>query len=172
MSVWKKITTFLMAAVMLLTTGTQAFAGSSLEDALNKVNLYVKQDKGAQLLTWKGVIDAKNFAPAVIVYRAEDGKEYPAFCANPNRPGVEDISAKKYDVDADRLDSDPAVWGVITNGYPYKTPQELGVKTDYEAYYATKMAVWAVVHKNYSNLNDWKANGSHNAQVLWYNLCE
>ena len=108
-----------MAAVMLLTTGTQAFAGSSLEDALNKVNLYVKQDKGAQLLTWKGVIDAKNFAPAVIVYRAEDGKEYPAFCANPNRPGVEDISAKKYDVDADRLDSDPAVWGVITNGYPY-----------------------------------------------------
>ncbi len=165
MSVWKKITTFLMAAVMLLTTGTQAFAGSSLEDALNKVNLYVKQDKGAQLLTWKGVIDAKNFAPAVIVYRAEDGKEYPAFCANPNRPGVEDISAKKYDVDADRLDSDPAVWGVITNGYPYKTPQELGVKTDYEAYYATKMAVWAVVHKNYSNLNDWKANGSHNAHV-------
>ncbi len=165
MSVWKKITSIMMAVCMLFSTGVQAFAGTSLETALNKVNLYVKQEKGAQLLTWKGVIDAENFAPAVIVYRAEDGKEYPAFCANPNRPGVENIAAKNYDVDVDKLDTDPAVWGVITNGYPYKSPAEMGVKTDYEAYYATKMAVWAVVHDNYSNLNDWKANGSQNAHV-------
>lgn len=27
------------------------------------------------------------------------------------------------------------------------------------------MAVWATVHANYSNLNDWKANGSHNQPV-------
>ncbi len=165
MSAWKKFTAFLMSAFLILTTGVQAFAGTSMEDALNKVNLYVKQDKGAQLLTWKGIIDSNNFAPAVIVYKAEDGKEYPAFCANPNRPGVEDLAGKSYDVDVDQLDTDPAVWGVITNGYPYKTPQELGVNTEYEAYYATKMAVWAVVHANYSNLNDWKANGSQNAHV-------
>lgn len=165
MSAWKKFTAFLMSVFLLLTTGVQAFAGTSMEDALNKVNLYVKQDKGAQLLTWKGIIDSNNFAPAVIVYKAEDGKEYPAFCANPNRPGVEDLAGKSYDVDVDQLDTDPAVWGVITNGYPYKTPQELGVNTEYEAYYATKMAVWAVVHANYSNLNDWKANGSQNAHV-------
>ena len=165
MSAWKKFTAFLMSAFLLLTTGVQAFAGTSMEDALNKVNLYVKQDKGAQLLTWKGIIDSNNFAPAIIVYQAEDGKEYPAFCANPNRPGVEDLAGKSYDVDVDQLDTDPAVWGVITNGYPYKTPQEMGVNTEYEAYYATKMAVWAVVHDNYSNLDDWKANGSQNAHV-------
>ena len=165
MSAWKKFTAFLMSAFLLLTTGVQAFAGTSMEDALNKVNLYVKQDKGAQLLTWKGIIDSNNFAPAVIVYQAEDGKEYPAFCANPNRPGVEDLAGKSYDVDVDQLDTDPAVWGVITNGYPYKTPQEMGVNTEHEAYYATKMAVWAVVHDNYSNLDDWKANGSQNAHV-------
>lgn len=165
MSAWKKFTAFLMSAFLLLTTGVQAFAGTSMEDALNKVNLYVKQDKGAQLLTWKGIIDSNNFAPAVIVYQAEDGKEYPAFCANPNRPGVEDLAGKSYDVDVDQLDTDPAVWGVITNGYPYKTPQEMGVNTEYEAYYATKMAVWAVVHDSYSNLDDWKANGSQNAHV-------
>ena len=165
MSAWKKFTAFLMSVFLLLTTGVQAFAGTSMEDALNKVNLYVKQDKGAQLLTWKGIIDSNNFAPAVIVYQAEDGKEYPAFCANPNRPGVEDLAGKSYDVDVDQLDTDPAVWGVITNGYPYKTPQEMGVNTEYEAYYATKMAVWAVVHDNYSNLDDWKANGSQNAHV-------
>ena len=165
MRLTKKIISMFMVLLMILPTCIQAFAGTSLDDALNKVNLYVKQDKGAQLLTWKGMIDSNNFAPAVIVYKAEDGKEYPAYCANPNRPGVEDLSAKTYDVDVDQLDTDPAVWGVITNGYPYKTPQELGVNTEYEAYYATKMAVWAVVHDNYSNLDDWKANGEQNAHV-------
>ena len=165
MSAWRKITSTLLAAIMLLSTGVQAFAGTSLDDALNKVNLYTKGSQGAQLLTWKGVVDPHNFAAAIIVYRAEDGKEYPAYCANPNRPGVENLAGKSYDVDADQKDTDPAVWGVITNGYPYKTPQELGVDTEYQAYYATKMAVWAVVHDNYSNLNDWKANGSQNAKV-------
>ena len=165
MRLTKKIISMFMVLLMILPTCIQAFAGTSLDDALNKVNLYVKQDKGAQLLTWKGMIDSNNFAPAVIVYKAEDGKEYPAYCANPNRPGVEDLSAKTYDVDVDQLDTDPAVWGVITNGYPYRTPQELGVNTEYEAYYATKMAVWAVVHDNYSNLDDWQANGEQNAHV-------
>ena len=64
---------------------SQAFAGTSLENALNKVNLYTKGSQGAQLLTWKGVVDPHNFAATIIVYRAEDGKEYPAYCGNPNR---------------------------------------------------------------------------------------
>ena len=162
----KRLFSFLLAAMLLLTSGVTVFAGDSLETALNKVNLYIKQDKGPQLLTWKGIIDAENFAPAVIVYRTEDGQELPAYCANPNRPGVEDLAVKTYDVDVDQLDTDPHVWGVITNGYPYKSPQELGVSTDYEAYYATKMAVWATVHDNYSNLSDWQANGEHNEPVL------
>ncbi len=161
----KKIISLFMTFVFLLSSFSEVFAGTSLENALNKVHLYVKEGKGQQLLTWKGVIDADNFAPAIIVYRSEDGNEYPAYCANPNRPGVEDLIAKSYDVDVDKLDTDPHVWGVITNGYPYKSPQELGLSTEYQAYYATKMAVWATVHANYSNLNDWKANGSHNQPV-------
>ena len=84
----KKITALFMAIFMVILSGIAVLAGTSLDTALNKVNLYVKQDAGAQLLTWKGIIDAENFAPAIIVYRAEDGKEYPAYCANPNRPGV------------------------------------------------------------------------------------
>ncbi len=164
-SIIKRLLSLCLAVLFLLSSFVEAFAGTSLENALNKVHLYVKEGKGQQLLTWKGVIDADNFAPAIIVYRSEDGNEYPAYCANPNRPGVEDLIAKSYDVDVDKLDTDPHVWGVITNGYPYKSPQELGLSTEYQAYYATKMAVWATVHANYSNLNDWKANGSHNQPV-------
>lgn len=165
MTIGKKIVSVFLSFLMLFSVCVEAFAGTSMETALNKVNLYVKEESKGQLLTWKGVIDARNFAPDVIVYKAEDGKEYPAFCANPNKGGVENFAAKNYDVDVDGLDKDPHVWGAITNGYPYKTPAELGVKNAYEAYYITKMAVWAIVHDNYSNLNDWKANGSQNAHV-------
>ena len=56
MSRWKKFMSMLMAAVFMLSTGVQAFAGTSLDTALNKVNLYTKGSQGAQLLTWKGVI--------------------------------------------------------------------------------------------------------------------
>lgn len=165
MTIGKKIVSVFLSFLMLFSVCVEAFAGTSMETALNKVNLYVKEESKGQLLTWKGVIDARNFAPDVIVYKAEDGKEYPAFCANPNKGGVENFAAKNYDVDVDQLDTNPHVWGAITNGYPYKTPAELGVKNEYEAYYITKMAVWAIVHDNYSNLNDWKANGSQNAHV-------
>lgn len=165
MTIGKKIVSVFLSFLMLFSVCVEAFAGTSMETALNKVNLYVKEESKGQLLTWKGVIDARNFAPDVIVYKAEDGREYPAFCANPNKGGVENFAAKNYDVDVDRLDKDPHVWGAITNGYPYKTPAELGVKNEYEAYYITKMAVWAIVHDNYSNLNDWKANGSQNNHV-------
>lgn len=165
MTIGKKIISVFLSFLMLFSVCVEAFAGTSMETALNRVNLYVKEESKGQLLTWKGVIDARNFAPDVIVYKAEDGKEYPAFCANPNKGGVENFAAKNYDVDVDRLDKDPHVWGAITNGYPYKTPAELGVKNAYEAYYITKMAVWAIVHDNYSNLNDWKANGSQNNHV-------
>lgn len=165
MTIGKKIVSVFLSFLMLFSVCVEAFAGTSVETALNKVNLYVKEESKGQLLTWKGVIDARNFAPDVIVYKAEDGKEYPAFCANPNKGGVENFAAKNYDVDVDRLDKDPHVWGAITNGYPYKTLAELGVKNEYEAYYITKMAVWAIVHDNYSNLNDWKANGSPNNHV-------
>lgn len=165
MTIGKKIVSVFLSFLMLFSVCVEAFAGTSMETALNKVNLYVKEESKGQLLTWKGVIDARNFAPDVIVYKAEDGREYPAFCANPNKGGVENFAAKNYDVDVDGLDKDPHVWGAITNGYPYKTPAELGVKNAYEAYYITKMAVWAIVHDNYSNLNDWKANGSQNNHV-------
>ena len=165
MTIGKKIVSVFLSFLMLFSVCVEAFAGTSMETALNKVNLYVKEESKGQLLTWKGVIDARNFAPDVIVYKAEDGKEYHAFCANPNKGGVENFAAKNYDVDVDQLDTNPHVRGAITNGYPYKTPAELGVKNEYEAYYITKMAVWAIVHDNYSNLNDWKANGSQNNHV-------
>ena len=78
MTIGKKIISVFLSFLMLFSVCVEAFAGTSMETALNKVNLYVKEESKGQLLTWKGVIDARNFAPDVIVYKAEDGKAWGA----------------------------------------------------------------------------------------------
>ncbi len=155
---------FLMSAVLFLGGAIPVRANSSLEDAMNKVNLYTKGSRGQQLLTFQDRIDAGNFAATMVMYTDErTGQELSAYCCNPDRGGVEENGS--YSVDIDLADDNPQLWGVITNGYPNKTPAEMGVSTEYEAYYVTKMAVWAVAYAPYSNLDDWKANGDHNAHI-------
>lgn len=39
------------------------------------------------------------------------------------------------------------VWRTIVNGYPYKTPKEMGVDTNEEAYFVTKQAIYCVMLK-------------------------
>jgi len=127
------LTTFLMF-VIIITNMPIAYAAGTEEEAMSKVNLYAK-GTGTQLLTWRGQLDADNFAPAMVLYKAKDGSELPAYCINPNKPGVEESSAKNYDVNADTSIQSPKAWGCVMNGYPYKTASELGLNSDYEAYY-------------------------------------
>ncbi len=158
---------FILAFIMTLSSVATVQATTIIDNSVEKsslVNLYTIGSKGEQLLTWKGVIDSSNFAATMIVHRTADGQEVPAYCANPSKPGVEEAVGRNYDVSVS-IENNPKVWAIVTNGYPYRTPAELGVSTDYEAYYATKMAIWATIHDNYSNINDWSANGSHNQDV-------
>jgi hypothetical protein len=139
-----------------------ALAATSLDEAMTKVHLYPK-GMGTQLLVWNTII-ADDFTPKMIMYRADDGAEYPAYCLQPNRDGVN--SGFEYDVGVDDALSGPQVWGAIANGYPFKTPAELGLATEYQAYYATKMAIWALVHYLYADIDKWTANGTQNEPVL------
>lgn len=70
---------------------------------------------------------------------ANNGKIYPAYCLNRTKPGAE---MGEYSVSVDSLLSDQEVWRTIINGYPYKSFSELGVQTIYEAFTATKQAVY------------------------------
>lgn len=38
------------------------------------------------------------------------------------------------------------VWRTIINAYPYKTPAELGVENEYDAFVATKQAVYCILY--------------------------
>ncbi len=75
-----------------------------------------------------------------------DGEFYPAYCLNKDLSGVtEDFS---YDVDIDHIIKDSEtynkIWRVMMAGYPYNTPEQMGLSSWQHAYQATKMAVYCV----------------------------
>lgn len=92
-----------------------------------------------------------------VVYE-KDGKEYPAYCVNREKDGVtEDYS---YDVIAEKIYSNNLVWNAVINGYPFKTPQELGCNTDIEAFTATKLAIYDMLYDyDMSKFNICASNG-------------
>lgn len=47
--------------------------------------------------------------------------------------------------------------GIIANGYPHRSLSELKLENKYQAYYATKMALWAYLLPNW-DINNMKVN--------------
>lgn len=100
--------------------------------------------------------DEDQGCPNVIGKR--DGKDFPAYCINMERPGVGSVGIFSQVVTLQNRHIDDAVYRAVINGHPYKTPQELGVENEKEAYYATKFAVWAM--QNNLGLDYYTSNGS------------
>ncbi len=80
------------------------------------------------------------------LYESNDGstKESPAYCVNPNQYGVPQTVGPGESIKylANEKASDPKVVGIISNGYPHRSLGELGLENKYQAFYATKMALW------------------------------
>lgn len=83
-------------------------------------------------------------------YVDENGQKRVAYCVDPDLKGIGYISGEfsGYDVELKNLITDEKCWRALKNGYPYKTPAELGVETDQDAYLATKMALYAMLRGN------------------------
>lgn len=73
----------------------------------------------------------------------ENGNVYPAYCLNRDLSGIDKNGS--YSVDIQGILEDENVWRVIINGFPYKTPSDLGVENELDAYCATKQAVFCVI---------------------------
>ena len=80
-------------------------------------------------------------------YTDDQGVKRIAYCIDPDLKGIGWISGEYagYNVKLKELLSDERLWRVYTNGYPYKTPSELGVETEEDAYLATKMASYCIL---------------------------
>lgn len=77
----------------------------------------------------------------------ENGVTRVAYCVNPDLNGIGYIDGEfeGYDVSIKEYLSDQRLWRVYTNGYPYKSPSEIGVENEEDAYLATKQAAFCII---------------------------
>lgn len=107
---------------------------------INTANLYSKGECVA-LLKNRGI---SGHITVTKVFYNHNGKEFPAYCMNASLPGVGEHGS--YNVTINEAVNNTLVWKVIRNGYPYKTPQQMGLANIDEAYTATKQAVYCVLY--------------------------
>ena len=125
----KKIIFGLLVIISLFTHSLTAYAieGGTYE-------LYSKGLCG-NLLNYQGATRITEY----VVYN-KNGKEYPAYCLNVEKKGVD--SSHGYSVNVSDKLYDVNVWRTILFGYPYKSLAELGVASEQEAFTATKQAIY------------------------------
>ena len=94
-------------------------------------------------------------------------KEYPVYCLDVSKPGVAIGKLQEYNVTLKDTIENQEVYRAIINGYPYKTIEELGVKTEEEAFTATKQAVYSMLYNRnvdeYSAINTEAGHRTYNA---------
>lgn len=116
---------------------------------IDKAEIYSKGE--VVLFSYEGI----GIGVDVQMYQKE-GKEYPVYCLNKGKDGAtEDFH---YTVDITQMLSNQKTWRAIINGYPFKTPEELGCNSIAEAYAATKMAVYDSMY--HYDLSEFKTYGS------------
>lgn len=148
-----------IATLLSLCTGF-ASAANTVEDALGEVDIY---NGGYELayLSINGRVRAQKYTYYNYINAAGQQKEIPAYCVNPNTVGVPQTVGVGESISylAEEKTSDPKVMGIIANGYPTRGLAELNLENKYQAYYATKMALWCYLLSNW-NINNLKVNPS------------
>ena len=148
-----------IATLLSLCTGF-ASAANTVEDALGEVDIY---NGGYELayLSINGRVRAQKYTYYNYINAAGQQKEIPAYCVNPNTVGVPQTVGVGESISylAEEKASDPKVMGIIANGYPTRGLAELNLENKYQAYYATKMALWFYLLSNW-NINNLKVNPS------------
>lgn len=141
---FKTITKKSMAILMLVLTLLSTFSNFALATEISEAFLQNKGHCGHHLQYYNATTGAWSYVEAHYVVHTENGKEYPAYCLNVNVPGVGEKD--DYSVDISKVLDDVRIWRTIINGYPYKTPAQLGVENEYDAFIATKQAVYCILY--------------------------
>lgn len=95
--------------------------------------------------------------------------EFPAYCKNPGWKGVAQHTDKQYQIKpfGSIGAEESKILGVVRAGYPFKTPQELGVDSVDDAYYATNGAIHtAIVNGSLDNWSIKSGNEERNTKIL------
>ena len=133
-----------IAMLLLILTLCSTFSGFSFATEISEANLQDKGDCGYHLQYWNADKNGWYYIITTFVTYQKNGVEYPAYCLNKEYPGVGEYDG--YTVDIDAVLDNVQIWRTIINGYPYKTPAELGVENKYDAFVATKQAVYSILY--------------------------
>lgn len=154
------LTLFLLLVMALGLLPTASLAADTVEEALGEVDIYNGGDE-LSYLSINGTV--RTLIYTYFNYTDANGarKEVPAYCVNPNTRGVPQTVAAGESIQyiANERSSDPKVVGIISNGYPHRSLGELKLDNKYQAYYATKMALWCYLLPNW-NIANLKVNSS------------
>ena len=134
-----------MIILLLLSSYLTPFINVVNAYSVSNAYIYSVKDPEYHLQYWNESKNAWYYIITTYVgYTGEDGKFYPAYCLNSDRHGVGEEAP--YTVTVTEAIQNPEVWRVLFNGFPYKSPGEMGVENDYDAFCATKQAVYSVLY--------------------------
>ena len=129
-----------------------ALAANTPGEALGKIYIY---NGGEQLayLAVNGRVQKLNYV--YFEYQSPTGggaKQIPAYCVNPTTDGVPQAVGTGQSIKylAQNQATDPKIVGIVGNGYPHRSLEELGLDNVQQAYYATKVALWCYLVPNWS----------------------
>ena len=155
----KRIISMLLVLIMVLGMfPATALAASSEEEALGEVDIY-NGGRAMSYLSINGRVRELIYTYYNFVSPTGRVKEIPAYCVNPNLYGVPQRVAKGESIQylAKEKGTDPKVMGIVACGYPTTTLKQLNLADKYDAYYATKMALWCYILPNW-NISNLKVN--------------
>ena len=141
---------FVIVLIAILNFVILANAVQAVENG-GQIKIYTKGEF-KRIIKYNGIV----VKTAHAVYE-EKGQEYPVYCLNKDVHGVGEYIAT-YDVTMQGKITDLQLWRVIINGYPYKTPEQLGTADEGEAYTATKQAIYCYIYnrgtENYEGIGE------------------
>ena len=148
----KRLTALLLLVVTLIgmLPGT-TLAANTPEEALGEIRIY---NGGEQLayLAVNGRVQKLNYVYFNFSNDQGQIKQIPAYCVNPTTDGVPQVVGEGQSVKylAEEQASDPKIVGIVGNGYPHRSLEELGLDNVQQAYYATKVALWCYLVPGWS----------------------
>lgn len=143
------ITLLIMSLVLLYSTITQAKMvniGETKYLERGEQGFYSIQYWNDYYQNWYYITYSRTF------FTDNNGNERIAYCCSPDDNGIGWIPGEyegydttiQYQLSNDD-DTQKRLWRIFKNGYPYVSPEQLGVETEDDAYLATKQAAYFII---------------------------
>lgn len=148
----KKITKKGMAIFMLVIILLSTFSNFANAVEINSAVVRNGGECGRHLQFYDTNQHAWSYIITHYAYYEQEGRQYPAYCLDKDAPGVGTPQAgESYGVNVNEVMNDVRLWRVAINGYPYQSPEALGVANYQDAFVATKQAVYCIIYNRDPN---------------------